>query len=83
MNLFFSDTTIKVLPIKADDVQSAVRMLEKNSGQFFVQQNLVLERESLSCPDQTCPTVSILFLQLYFIICMAFVNNCLITSFKN
>ncbi|KAJ1529162.1 hypothetical protein ONE63_005970 [Megalurothrips usitatus] len=55
--LSLTENTVKMVPIKADDVQSAVRMIEKNSGQFFVQQNLILERENLPCPDSACPTL--------------------------
>lgn len=55
--LSLTENTVKVVPLKAEDVQSAVRMVEKNSGQFFVQQSLILERESLVCSDTTCPTL--------------------------
>ncbi|XP_034249467.1 microsomal triglyceride transfer protein large subunit isoform X2 [Thrips palmi] len=55
--LTLTENTVKVLPIKADDVQSAVRIVEKNSGQLYVQQNLILERESLPCSDYSCPTL--------------------------
>lgn len=58
--IWFSENTVKVMPIKADDIQAAVRVVEKNSGLFFVQQKLILERESLSCSDSSCPTVCIL-----------------------
>lgn len=69
---------MKVLPIKADDVQSAVRTVEKNSGLFYIQQNLILERESLPCSDSPCPTVRLKLCCVWFLlvhVVLVFSNN--------